>query len=101
MIRLAYASGKSDTYSYSGTSITLTKNGISSEQKYNSKGELVSVSDPAGKITYNLRPDGQLSSVVAPGDITTALNMMNMAEGKRLLIQVQVEKLLLMMKPET
>ena len=72
LIRLAYASGKSDTYSYSGTSITLTKNGISSEQKYNSKGELVSVSDPAGKITYNLRPDGQLSSVVAPGDITTA-----------------------------
>ena len=50
----------------------MTKNGISSEQKYNSKGELVSVSDPAGKITYNLRPDGQLSSVVAPGDITTA-----------------------------
>lgn len=71
LTRLAYASGKSDTYSYSGTSVTFTKNGIPSEQKYNSKGELISVSDPAGKITYNLRPDGQLSSVVAPGDITT------------------------------
>ncbi len=71
LIGLAYASGKSDSYSYSGTSITLTKNGVSSEQKYNSKGELVSVSDPAGKITYNLRPNGQLSSVVAPGDIVT------------------------------
>lgn len=71
LIRLAYASGKSDTYSYSGTSVTLTKNGIASEQKYNTKGELVSVSDPAGKITYNLRPDGQLTSVVAPGNVTT------------------------------
>lgn len=71
LIRLAYASGKSDTYSYSGTSVTLTKNGIPSEQKYNSKGELIAVSDPAGKITYNLRPDGQLLSVVAPGSVTT------------------------------
>lgn len=71
LVRLAYASGKTDTYSYSGTSITLTKNGIPLEQKYNSKGELVYVSDPAGKITYNLRADGQLTSVVAPGDITT------------------------------
>src|SRR5690606_35078345 len=27
---------------------------------------------PAGTITYNLRPDGQPSSIVAPGNITTS-----------------------------
>jgi len=69
---LAYASGKTGTYSYNGKNITTTENGISSTYYYDAQGNLTSVSDPAGTITYNLRPDGQPSSIEAPGNVTTS-----------------------------
>jgi RHS repeat-associated protein len=63
--QVSYASGKTDSYTYSGNSVTATKNGISSQKTFNAKGELVNVTDPAGTIIYNLRPDGQPVSVRA------------------------------------
>lgn len=68
---LKYASGKEDTFSYSNTSITSTVDGVSKTERYNAAGEIISVTDPAGTITYNYRPDGQMDNVVAPGGITT------------------------------
>lgn len=69
--QLNYASGKSDVYTYAGNSITETKDGISITRTYNAKEELIGTSDPAGSITYQLRPDGQPSSITAPGTIVT------------------------------
>lgn len=68
---LKYASGKEDTFSYSNTSITSVVDGVSKTEKYNASGDIISVTDPAGTITYNYRPDGQMSSVVALGGVTT------------------------------
>lgn len=69
---ITYASGKRTTYSYSGKEVVTVDNGISSTYKYDAQGNLIAVTDPAGTITYNLRPDGQPSSIVAPGNITTS-----------------------------
>jgi len=66
------ASGKVTSYSYSGNSVTTTKKGIASTQNFDMQGNLISVVDPAGTITYNLRPDGQPSSIVAPGSVATS-----------------------------
>jgi len=68
---ITYASGNSITYSYSGKNVTVTKNGISSTHNYDAQGNLTSVSDLSGTITYNLRPDGQPSNITVPGNITT------------------------------
>jgi len=66
------ASGKVTSYSYSRNSVTTTKDGIASTQNFDTQGNLISVVDPAGTITYNLRPDGQPSSIVAPGSVATS-----------------------------
>ncbi len=62
-VRLTEASGKQTTWSYSGTSITTTKEGISSTSTTDAEGNVVSVDDAGGTITYALRDDGQPSSV--------------------------------------
>lgn len=67
------ASGKKTTYSYSGLSQTVVNKGISSTKTFDALGYLISTTDPAGTVTYNLRPDGQTSSIVAPGNITTTM----------------------------
>jgi RHS repeat-associated protein len=72
LLSLSYASGKTDTYSYSGLSVTSTIDGVTKTTTRDATGKVISVSDPAGTITYNLRPDGQPSSIVAPGNITTS-----------------------------
>ena len=67
-----YASGKTDSYSYSNLSVSATKDGITKTTTKDATGKVVSVTDPAGVITYNLRADGQPSSIVAPGNVTTS-----------------------------
>ncbi|MDR1764057.1 MAG: FG-GAP-like repeat-containing protein, partial [Dysgonamonadaceae bacterium] len=64
--------GRMTRYSYDGKNITVVKDGVSSTQYYDAQGNLISVSDPAGTITYNLRPDGQPTSIVAPDNVTTS-----------------------------
>lgn len=70
--QIAHASGKIESYAYSKNTITANSNGISSKNTFNAKGELIKVEDPAGSIVYNLRPDGQPVSIVAPGNVTTS-----------------------------
>src|SRR5690625_390225 len=69
--KLTEASGKNTTWSYSGLSVTETRDGIASTKTTDASGALVSVNDPGGTVTYTLRPDGQPSSVTAPGGVAT------------------------------
>ena len=69
---LNYASGKTDSYSYSDLSISATVDGITKTTTKDAIGKVVNVVDPAGTITYNLRADGQPLSIVAPGNVTTS-----------------------------
>ena len=57
------ASGKRTRWSYSGTSTTTTKDGMSSTSTTDAAGNVVSVTDGGGTITYALRDDGQPSGV--------------------------------------
>lgn len=68
------ASGREVTTNYNGNSVTTTADGITSTKTYDVLGRLVSVTDPAGTITYNLAPDGQPTSIVAPGNVTTTFS---------------------------
>jgi len=67
-----YASGKADSYSYSNLSVSATIDGITKTTTKDAMGKVINVVDPAGAITYNLRADGQPSSIVAPGNVTTS-----------------------------
>lgn len=60
------------TYGYSGNNVTETKSGIGVTKTYNAKGDLVSVTNAAGTISYALRPDGQPASVTAAGGAVTS-----------------------------
>jgi len=68
------ASGKETTYAYSGNNVTTVENNILTTRTYDSQNNLVSVTDPTGSVTYNLDVDGQPSSVVVPGNITTSFS---------------------------
>ncbi|HBG42117.1 MAG TPA: endonuclease [Porphyromonadaceae bacterium] len=70
--QLSEASGKTTSWEYNGLSTTETKNGIATTKTTDASGALVSVTDPGGTITYALRPDGQPSSVTAPGGVVTS-----------------------------
>ena len=75
--KITEASGRISQWSYSGTSVTEVKDGITVTKTSNAVGDLVSVSDAAGSITYTLRDDGQPSSVTAPGSVTTSFTYDN------------------------
>ena len=72
--RLTEASGKLSTWTYSGTSVTSCQNGIESTRTYDANGNLTSVTDAGGTITYTLRDDGQSSEVIAPGNVKTTFS---------------------------
>ena len=55
----------------SNTSVTSVVDGVSKTEKQDASGNIISVTDPAGATAYNYRPDGQMNSVIAPGQITT------------------------------
>ena len=68
------ASGRTTTWSYDGTSTTTVKDGITSTSTTDATGNVVSVTDAGGTVTYTLRDDGQPSSVTAPGNVVTAFS---------------------------
>ncbi|MDH6379089.1 RHS repeat-associated protein, partial [Dysgonomonas sp. PFB1-18] len=70
---LNYASGKADTCSYASNNVTSVIDDVSKTVAYNSIGDIISITDTAGTIKYNLRPDGKPSSIVAPGNVTTTM----------------------------
>ncbi|MBR6001257.1 MAG: hypothetical protein IK045_00145, partial [Bacteroidales bacterium] len=68
---LCEASGRRTRWSYSGTSTTTIKDGISITRTTDAMGRVVSTSDSGGTVTYALRDDGQPSSITAPGNVVT------------------------------
>ena len=70
-VRLVEASGKITTWSYDGANTTTVKDGISSNRTVDACGNVVSVTDAGGTITYALRDDGQPSCITAPGNVKT------------------------------
>lgn len=68
----AYASGKKDTYSYDKNKVTARVDNITKTTSYDATGQVINVVDPAGTITYKYRPDGQPSSIIAPGNVITS-----------------------------
>ena len=74
LVELNYASGKKDTYSYNGNDVTSVVDGVTVTKTFDASGQLIKVKDQTGTITYNLRADGQPSSIVVPGNITTSFD---------------------------
>lgn len=72
LVKLEEASGKTSTWVYNGLNITETRNGISSVKTIDATGTVMSVDDFGGTITYTYRPDGQPSSITAPGNVVTS-----------------------------
>ena len=70
-IKILEPSGKETTWSYSGSSVTTVKDGIISVSTKDASGNVVSVQDAGGTITYTLRDDGQPSKITAPGNVET------------------------------
>ena len=71
---IAEASGRTTTWSYSGTSTTTVKDGISATSTTDAAGNVISVADAGGTISYTLRDDGQPASVTAPGNVVTTFS---------------------------
>ena len=60
---IAEASGRQTTWSYSGTSTTTVKEGVTSTSTKDASGNVVNVADAGGVISYTLRDDGQPSAL--------------------------------------
>ncbi|WP_146212817.1 RHS repeat-associated core domain-containing protein [Dysgonomonas alginatilytica] len=69
---LNYASDKKDIYTYGKLQTRSDIDGVASIKTYDVSGQVISVEDAAGTIIYKYRPDGQTSSIVAPGNIETS-----------------------------
>ena len=77
-------SGAQTTWSYSGTSVTETKEGISITRTTNAFGDLVGATDAGGTTTYTLRDDGNPSSVsVTCSNVSTVTTLSYDAYGRR------------------
>lgn len=70
-ITLNYASGRKETHSYDKNKITSVIDGVTTTKTLDAIGEEVSISDPAGTITYKYRPDGQPSLITAPDNVVS------------------------------
>lgn len=68
---IQYASGREDTWTYSGLSVTSRVDGATSTKTYDAAGRLAQATDGGGTITYTYRPDGQWQSVNTAGAVTT------------------------------
>lgn len=73
LVSVIEASGRTASYQYSQNSVTTTEDEIARTKTYNSLGQLISVTDPAGTISYKLHADGQPMEIVSPGNIVTTL----------------------------
>ncbi|MBQ7941479.1 MAG: endonuclease [Muribaculaceae bacterium] len=65
------ASGRTTAYSYNGTKITTVEDGVSITRDYDALGNIITVEDAAGIISYNLCADGKPASISVPGNVTT------------------------------
>lgn len=67
LTQITHVTGATSTFSYSGNSITETKNGASETKTFDAVGKLLSSSNSSGTVSYTLRADGQPASITAPG----------------------------------
>ena len=69
-----YLQGVENTYIYNGLSVSKydNDNHLSSVHTYDVLGNLVSVTDDGGTISYDLGADGQPNSITSPGGIMTS-----------------------------
>ena len=70
--QIMFASGNQQTYSYSGTSVTETKDGISTTRDYDQQGNILTVTDSNGTITYSYLANGNVESVKVSDAISTS-----------------------------
>lgn len=70
-VSVTEASGRMMCYQYSQNSVTTEEDNIARTKTYNSLGQLVTVTDPAGAISYSLHADGQPMEIVVPGNVVT------------------------------
>ena len=66
-IRTMDPSGRQETWSYEGLSVTHAKEGIVSTQTQDAMGRLVSATDDGGTLTYSLRADGKPKNIKLSG----------------------------------
>ena len=69
--QITAATGAVSSFTYSGNSVTETRNNVSTTKTSEATGKIISVINPAGTISYSYRPDGQVSSITAPGSSVT------------------------------
>ncbi|MDL2215235.1 hypothetical protein LJC00_03510, partial [Dysgonomonas sp. OttesenSCG-928-M03] len=69
---LNYASGNRDAYLYDNLEVKSMIDGVLTTKILDGTGLPVTITDPAGSIKYSYRPDGQLDSIIAPGEIVTS-----------------------------
>ena len=74
MTSFTEASGRKTTYSYNANSVTTVTDKVSVTRNYDGQGNLISATDPAGTIVYNLHADGQPLSIVSAGYTTTSFS---------------------------
>lgn len=77
LISITEASGRTTTYAYDGTAVTTVEDGVSVTRDYDALGNLISVTDSLGTITYSLCADGLPASITAPGGVTTTFGYDN------------------------
>lgn len=63
LTQVDYASGKVDKYSYSGNSVTETKDGITTTRTYDGTGTLLRSKTIAGTLIYNYLSNGNISTI--------------------------------------
>lgn len=84
-IRILSPNGNEETWSYAGMTTHHTKNGIWSETTVDALGNVISVADTAGMVTFSLRADAQPKSVTAPGNVTTTFEYDNYGRKKAII----------------
>ncbi len=65
------ASGRISTWSYNGTGVTSTIDGLVSTKMSDSSGNIILAGDGGGTIRYTYRDDGQVRGITAPGNVVT------------------------------
>lgn len=65
--------GKESTLSYSESRVTIVKDGVRRTTDFDVDGNILSVTDTTGTITYRYRSDGQLAYLTAPGNSVTRI----------------------------
>lgn len=73
-IKIHYASGKEDLFSYSGLSTTEIKSGIQTTRTADATGKLIKVSNDSGTISYSYLSNGNPDTIRVSNSIFTAFD---------------------------